>query len=97
MLGIDIGPSETETFWTAFLRKLARRELRSVKLVISDAHEVIKAAVSRVSTSLGSAAVCTHGQRAGACQQERAPRRLRLHHLRLCPYPGRQGAAAQGR
>ncbi len=48
MLGIDIGPSETETFWTAFLRKLARRGLRGVKLVISDAHEVIKAAVSRV-------------------------------------------------
>jgi transposase-like protein len=32
-------PSEAETFWTAFLRKLARRGLRGVKLVISDAHE----------------------------------------------------------
>jgi transposase-like protein len=38
MLGMDIGPSEAETFWTAFLRKLARRGLRGVKLVISDAH-----------------------------------------------------------
>jgi putative transposase len=36
MLGMDIGPSEAETFWTAFLRKLARRGLRGVKLVISD-------------------------------------------------------------
>ncbi len=45
MLGMDIGPSEAETFWTAFLRKLARRGLRGVKLVISDAHEGIKAAV----------------------------------------------------
>jgi len=29
--------------WTAFVRKLARRGLRGVKLVISDAHEGIKA------------------------------------------------------
>jgi transposase-like protein len=47
VLGLDIGPSEAETFWTAFLRKLARRGLRGVKLVISDAHEGIKAAVRR--------------------------------------------------
>src|SRR3954453_17892257 len=48
VLGMDIGPSEAETFWTEFLRKLARRGLRGVKLVISDAHEGIKAAVSRI-------------------------------------------------
>jgi transposase-like protein len=48
VLGLEIGPSEAETFWTAFLRKLARRGLRGVKLVISDAHEGIKAAVSKV-------------------------------------------------
>jgi len=48
VLGMDIGPSEAETFWAAFLRKLARRGLRGVKLVISDAHEGIKAAVSKV-------------------------------------------------
>lgn len=48
VLGMDIGPSEAETFWTAFLRKLARRGLRGVKLVISDAHEGIKIAVSKV-------------------------------------------------
>jgi transposase-like protein len=51
VLGMDIGPSEAETFWTAFLRKLARRGLRGVKLVISDAHEGIKAAVSRIFTA----------------------------------------------
>ena len=43
-----IGPSEAETFWTDFLRKLARRGLRGVKLVVSDAHEGLKAAVARV-------------------------------------------------
>jgi transposase-like protein len=51
VLGMDIGPSEAETFWTDFLRKLRRRGLRGVKLVISDAHEGIKAAVSKVLTS----------------------------------------------
>jgi transposase-like protein len=48
VLGMDIGPSEAETFWTAFLRKLARRGLRGVKLVISDAHEGIKAAIAKI-------------------------------------------------
>ena len=51
VLGMDIGPSEAETFWTAFLRTLARRGLRGVKLVISDAHEGIKAAVSKILTA----------------------------------------------
>ncbi len=44
-------PSEAETFWTEFLRKLARRGLRGVKLVISDAHEGIKASVAKVMTA----------------------------------------------
>jgi len=48
VLGLDIGHSEAETFWIEFLRKLARRGLRGVKLVISDAHGGLKAAVSRV-------------------------------------------------
>src|ERR1700688_709400 len=51
VLGMDIGPSEAETFWTEFLRKLRRRGLRGVKLVVSDAHEGIKAAVSKVLTA----------------------------------------------
>jgi len=48
VLGMDIGASEAETFWLEFLRKLKRRGLAGVKLVISDAHEGIKAAVARV-------------------------------------------------
>ena len=43
-----IGGSEAETFWTEFLRKLTRRGLRGVKLVISDAHEGLKAAIAKV-------------------------------------------------
>jgi transposase-like protein len=48
VLGMTVGTSEAETFWTAFLRTLARRGLRGVKLVISDAHEGLKAAVAKV-------------------------------------------------
>ncbi|MGL4964418.1 MAG: IS256 family transposase, partial [Inquilinus sp.] len=48
VLGLDVGPSEAETFWTEFLRSLARRGLRGVKLVVSDAHEGLKAAAARV-------------------------------------------------
>jgi transposase-like protein len=48
VLGLEIGSSEAETFWKEFLRKLARRGLRGVKLVISDAHEGLKAAVAKV-------------------------------------------------
>jgi transposase-like protein len=38
VLGLAVGPSEAEVFWTDFLRGLARRSLRGVKLVVSDAH-----------------------------------------------------------
>jgi putative transposase len=48
VLGMAVGPSEAETFWTEFLRSLARRGLRGVKLVISDAHEGLKAAAAKV-------------------------------------------------
>jgi len=48
ILGLSIGPSEAETFWTGFLRALTRRGLRGVKLVISDAHEGLKAAICKV-------------------------------------------------
>jgi putative transposase len=51
VLGLDIGASEAEPFWTEFLRKLTRRGLRGVKQVISDAHEGIKASVSEVLSS----------------------------------------------
>jgi transposase-like protein len=48
VLGMTVGASEAETFWTDFLRSLARRGLRGVKLAISDAHEGLKAAVAKV-------------------------------------------------
>ena len=48
VLGKALGPSEAEPFWTQFLRSLTARGLRSIKLVILDAHEGIKAAVKKV-------------------------------------------------
>ena len=55
LLGMAIGPSEAEPFWTDFLRALTRRGLRGVKLVISDAHQGLKAAAAKV---LGSTWQC---------------------------------------
>jgi len=48
VLGMTIGASEAETFWTDFLRALTRRGLRGVKLVISDAHEGLKGAIAKI-------------------------------------------------
>lgn len=48
IVGLHIGPSEAEPFWTSFLRDLVRRGLTGVKLVISDAHEGLKAAITRI-------------------------------------------------
>src|SRR6266568_2453358 len=42
VLGMTVGNSEAEPFWSEFLRSLARRGLRGVKLVVSDAHEGLK-------------------------------------------------------
>jgi putative transposase len=48
IVGLHLGPSEAETFWSAFLKGLVKRGLRGVKLVVSDAHEGLKAAIRRV-------------------------------------------------
>ena len=48
VLGMAIGASEAETFWTGFLRSLTRRGLRGVELVIADDHKGLKAAPTRI-------------------------------------------------
>ena len=48
VLGLGLGPWEAETFWSDFPRSLTRRGLRGVKLVVSDAHEGLKAAAAKV-------------------------------------------------
>ena len=48
IVGLHIGSSEAETFWSTFLKSLVRRGLCGIKLVILDAHEGLKAAIRRV-------------------------------------------------
>jgi putative transposase len=48
VLGVDIGDSEDETFWTGFLRSLRARGLRGVRLVISDAHAGLTVSIPKV-------------------------------------------------
>ena len=48
ILGVDVGPSEDEAFWTRFLRSLVERGLRGVQLAISDAHSGLKKAIATV-------------------------------------------------
>jgi putative transposase len=47
VLGVDVGDSEAETFWTGFLRSLKAHGLTGVRLVISDAHEGLRAAIRK--------------------------------------------------
>jgi putative transposase len=48
ILSIDVGETETEAFWTDFLRGLVKRGLVGVQLAISDAHAGLKAAIAKV-------------------------------------------------
>ena len=48
VLGVATGPSEAEAFWKNFLRSLADRGLRGVKLVIADDHKGLRAAATKV-------------------------------------------------
>jgi putative transposase len=48
VLGVATGPSEAEAFWTDFLRSLADRGLRGVRLVVADDHKGLRAAARRV-------------------------------------------------
>jgi transposase-like protein len=50
VLGFAVGASEEEAFWREFLRSLVGRGLRGVQLVVSDAHEGLKAALASVFT-----------------------------------------------
>jgi len=82
VLGMDIGPSEAETFWIEFLRKLKRRGLAGVKLIISDAHGGIKAAVTRVFQATWQRCR-VHFSRTALAHAGKSGRRLHRH--RLCP------------
>jgi putative transposase len=48
ILGLAVGDSEAETFWAEFLRSLRNRGLGGVRLVVSDDHKGLKAAIEAV-------------------------------------------------
>lgn len=48
ILGFELGAGESEAFWLAFLRSLRARGMEQVELVISDAHQGLKAAIDQV-------------------------------------------------
>jgi transposase-like protein len=48
VIGLDIGETETEAFWVAFLRSLRERGLTGVRLCVSDQHQGLKNAIARV-------------------------------------------------
>ncbi|ESX34985.1 transposase [Mesorhizobium sp. LSHC440A00] len=86
VLGMEIGTSEAEPIWTEFLRKLTRRGMRGVNLVVSDAHEGLKAAVTKVLRAhMTEVPRPLHEERAGPCRQERPQGRLSLHPHRFRP------------
>lgn len=47
VIGVDVGDSEDEVFWRGFLRSLKNRGLSGVRLVISDQHAGLVAAIRR--------------------------------------------------
>lgn len=47
VLGLDLIPSESEEGWAGFFKRLKERGLHGVRLVISDAHGGLKAAVRK--------------------------------------------------
>ena len=53
VLGLAVGDSEDKAFWTTFLRSLRARGLAGVRLVISDAHEGLRASVEAVMLGAG--------------------------------------------
>src|SRR4051812_37431503 len=106
-LGLDIGPSEAETFWTAFLRKLARRGLAG-----REARRLGRARGPEgrpregPQRHLAALPRPLHEECARPCRPLRPARRLGLHRHRLragrcggCPdavAPGRRPAPPEG-
>ncbi len=73
VLGLAMGPSEAETFWSDFLRSLTRRGLRGVQLVISDADAGPQGGgIQGPGCYLAEMPGALHAQRSGPCRQRPA-------------------------
>ena len=78
IIGLSIGDSEAMVFWMEFLRSLMKRGLKGVKLVVSDAHEGLKAAATKVLQA-------GHGNAAAFTRQETCSRVSRSLSNRAWP------------
>ena len=92
VLEITAGHSEAEPLWVEFLHNLARRGLRGVKLVTTDAHEGLKAAIRSAERDPAALPDALQTQSPGRCSQDTVPHHLSLvrHHVR----PGRRNRSS---
>jgi transposase-like protein len=96
VLGVDVGDSENETFWTEFLRSLKDRNLHGVRLVISDAHAGLKAAIRRVFQGSGWQRCRVHAMRNLLAVANHQHRLMIAALIRtIFAQPDAQGARAQ--
>ena len=96
VLGVDVGDSENETFWTEFLRSLKDRNLTGVRLVISDAHSGLKAAIRRVFQGSGWQRCRVHAMRNLLAVAKHQHRQIVAALIRtIFAQPDRDGARAQ--
>jgi hypothetical protein len=85
VLGVASGPSEAEPFWKGFLRSLADRGLRGVKLVISDDHKGLRSARQGLPCNRAALSRALDAQCFGICRSQKASRCRRHAQDDLCP------------
>jgi transposase-like protein len=96
LLGLDVGASEEKAFWLSFLRGLVNRGLTGVRLVISDAHEGLKAAVDTVFTGTSWQRCRVHFMRNVLAHIPKADKAMVAAAVRtIFTQPDRQAAAGQ--
>ncbi|MGH9072297.1 MAG: IS256 family transposase [Acidimicrobiales bacterium] len=94
VLGVQVGPSETEAFWLEFCRQLVARGLHGVQLVISDAHEGLRSALAQCFQGASWQRCTVHFLRnaVAACSRQDAPAVLALVKT-VFAQPSQQAAA----
>jgi putative transposase len=97
VLGMKVGASEAEPFWTEFFRNLMRRGLRGVKLVISDSHEGQGSRRQGAQEQLAALPRALHEERTGARSQGAAAHGQCGHRHGVRPRDGERCARAVAR
>lgn len=96
ILGFALGASEEASFWLEFLRSLLRRGLSGVRLVISDAHEGLRAAMGQVLSGTAWQRCRVHFMRNVLAHVTRTDRSMVAAALRtIFTQPDREAAGGQ--